>query len=167
MPVISIPKATPKIHPSVYISEGAQVIGEVEIGEQSSVWFGSVIRGDVNFIKLGKRTNVQDLSVIHVTEQTPVVVGDDVTLGHRVTLHGCTIGNRALVGMGAIVMDRAVVQDSAFVAAGALMTPGSVAPSGMMMMGSPAKPKRALTDEEREWILKSSAYYVGYQEMYR
>jgi len=110
----------PRVHASVFVAESAVVVGDVEIGEESSLWFGAVVRGDVNFIRIGARTNVQDLGVVHVSGGThPTVVGDDVTLGHRVTLHGCTVKDRSLVGIGAIVMDGAVVGEEAMVGAGA------------------------------------------------
>ncbi len=144
------------------------VVGDVEIGEQSSIWFGAVVRGDVNFVRIGARTNVQDLSVLHVTSRTyPTVVGDDVTLGHRVTLHGCTVRNRCLIGIGAVVMDGAVVEDDAMVGAGSLVPPGMVIPSGTLALGSPAKVKRNLTPEEVAFFRRSAQNYVAYAEQYR
>ncbi len=144
------------------------IVGDVEIGEQSSLWFGAVVRGDVNSVRIGDRTNVQDLSIIHVTSRThPTWVGDDVTLGHRVTLHGCAVRNRCLIGIGAVLMDGAVVEDDAMVGAGSLVPPGMVIPSGTLAMGSPAKVKRKLTPEEVAFFRRSAQNYVGYAEQYR
>ena len=159
---------TPRLADSVWVADGAVIIGDVEIGPESSVWFGAVVRGDVNHIRIGARTNLQDYSVLHVTSGThPTIVGDDVTLGHRVTLHGCTVKDRCLVGIGATVMDGAVVGEDAMVAAGSLVPPGMVVPPGMLALGSPAKVKRQLTREEIEYFRKSAANYAGYAGQYR
>lgn len=159
---------SPRLHPSVFAVEDALVIGDVEVGEQSSLWFGAIVRGDVNSIRIGARSNVQDQTVIHVTNRThPTVVGDDVTLGHRVTLHGCTIQDRCLIGIGAIVMDGAVVSEDSMVGAGALVPPGMVVPSGTLVVGSPARVKRELTREEIAFFKKSAQNYVAYAEQYR
>jgi carbonic anhydrase/acetyltransferase-like protein (isoleucine patch superfamily) len=153
----------PKIHPSCFVEDSAQVIGDVEIGEDSSVWFNSVVRGDVNPIRIGRRTNVQDLSMIHVlSDRFGTEIGDDVTIGHHVVLHGCKIGNRVLLGIGAIVMDGAEVGDDCIIAAGALLPPGMQVPPGSLAVGSPARIKRQLGDEERAWLRTSAANYVGY-----
>ncbi len=157
----------PRIHPSVYLSDNVYVIGDVEIGEDSSVWFGSVIRGDVNYIRIGKRTNIQDNSVVHVTHDThPTVIGDNVTVGHRVILHGCTLGNNILVGMGAVIMDGAQVEDFVLIGAGALVTPNKRIPSGVLVAGVPAKIVRDLRDEEIELIKESAQNYVNYKNEY-
>ena len=125
------------------------------------------MRGDVNAIRIGARTNLQDQTVVHVTSGThPTVIGDDVTVGHRVVLHGCTIHDRCLVGIGAIVMDGAVVGPDAMVAAGALVPPGAVVPPGTLAVGSPARPKRELTAEERAFLPRSAANYAGYAARY-
>ncbi|BDG07265.1 gamma carbonic anhydrase family protein [Anaeromyxobacter paludicola] len=159
---------SPRLHPSVFAVDDALVIGDVEVGEQSSLWFGAVVRGDVNYIRIGARTNVQDQTVIHVTNGThPTVVGDDVTLGHRVTLHGCTIQSRCLVGIGAVVMDGAVVSEDSMVGAGSLVPPSMVVPSGTLVLGSPARVKRELTREEIAFFRKSAQNYVAYAEQYR
>jgi len=158
----------PRLADSVWVADGAVIIGDVEIGPGSSVWFGAVVRGDVNHIRVGARTNLQDYSVLHVTNRThPTIVGDDVTLGHRATLHGCTVKDRCLVGIGAIVMDGAVVGEDAMVAAGSLVPPGMVVPPRMLALGSPAKVKRELTREEIEYFRESAANYAGYAEQYR
>jgi carbonic anhydrase/acetyltransferase-like protein (isoleucine patch superfamily) len=157
----------PRIHPSVYLSENVFVIGDVEIGEDSSVWFGSVIRGDVNYIRIGKRTNIQDNSVIHVTHDThPTVIGDNVTVGHRVILHGCFLGNNILVGMGATVMDGVRIEDFVLIGAGALITPNKKIPSGVLVAGVPAKIVRDLREEELELIRESADNYVRYKNTY-
>ena len=159
---------TPRLAEDVWVADDAVVVGDVEIGPGSSVWFGSVVRGDVNHVRIGARTNLQDLTVVHVTSNThPTVVGDDVTVGHRVTLHGCTVKDRCLVGIGAIVMDGAVVGEDAMVGAGSLVPPGMVVPPGMLALGAPARVKRALTPEEVAFFRKSAAAYAGYAERYR
>jgi carbonic anhydrase/acetyltransferase-like protein (isoleucine patch superfamily) len=158
----------PRLADSVWVADGAVIIGDVEIGPESSVWFGAVLRGDVNHIRVGARTNLQDYSILHVTSGThPTIVGDDVTLGHRATLHGCTVKDRCLVGIGATVMDGAVVGEDAMVAAGSLVPPGMVVPPGMLALGSPAKVRRQLTGEEIQYFRKSAANYAGYADQYR
>ncbi|MGQ0508495.1 MAG: gamma carbonic anhydrase family protein [Myxococcaceae bacterium] len=153
----------PRIHETCFIEDSAQVIGDVEIGEDSSVWFNTVIRGDVNPIRIGRRTNIQDLSMIHVLkDRYPTFIGDEVTVGHHVVLHGCRVGNRVLVGMGAIIMDDVEVGDDCVVAAGALLTPGTRVPPGSLVVGSPARVKRGITDTERSWLKESAQNYVGY-----
>jgi carbonic anhydrase/acetyltransferase-like protein (isoleucine patch superfamily) len=140
----------------------------VEIGADSSVWFGAVVRGDVNPIRVGARTNVQDHSILHVTGGThPTSVGDDVTLGHRVTLHGCTVKDRCLIGIGAVVLDGAVVGEDAMVGAGSLVPPGMVVPPGTLALGSPARVKRELTEEEIAHFRRSARSYAAYAEQYR
>ena len=159
---------SPRLHDSVMLLGDVAIVGDVEIGERSSVWFGSVVRGDVNSVRIGARTNVQDHCVIHVTSGThPTRVGDDVTLGHRVTLHGCTIKDRCLVGVGAVVLDGAVVGEEAMVGAGALVPPGMVVPPGALALGSPARVKRQLTPEEVASLRASAERYAGYAERYR
>ncbi|HVE87448.1 MAG TPA: gamma carbonic anhydrase family protein [Myxococcales bacterium] len=158
----------PKIHPTCFIEASAQVVGDVEIGEESSIWFNTVVRGDVNRIRIGRRTNIQDLSLIHVLkDRHATTIGDEVTVGHHVVLHGCTVGNRVLVGMGAVVMDGVLVGDECIIAAGALLTPGTQIPPGMLAVGSPARPKRPLTPDEREWLSRSAANYVEYAVAYK
>lgn len=153
----------PKIHESCFIEDSAQIVGDVEIGEDSSVWFNAVLRGDVNPIRIGRRTNVQDLCMVHVLSQKHgTYLGDDVTVGHHVVLHGCKIGNRVLIGMGAVLMDGVEVGDDCIVAAGALLTPGTRVPQGSVVVGSPAKVKRPVTDDERAWLVRSAQNYVGY-----
>lgn len=158
---------SPRVHESAFAVDDAIVIGDVEIGPDSSLWFGTVVRGDVNAIRIGARTNVQDCSVVHVTSGThPTLVGDDVTVGHRVTLHGCTVKDRCLVGIGAIVMDGAVVGEESIVGAGALVPPGMVVPPRKLAVGAPARVKRDLTPEEIAHLSRSAANYVAYARQY-
>ncbi|MDP2886106.1 MAG: gamma carbonic anhydrase family protein [Ignavibacteria bacterium] len=158
----------PKIDPSVFIAEGAQIIGDVEIGRDSSVWFNTVIRGDVHYIRIGERTNIQDNCVLHVTHDTyPLVIGSDVTVGHGAILHAATIKDRCLIGMGAKVLDNATVGPYALVAAGALVLEHFEVPEGALVAGVPARIKRMLTEEEREQIVQSARNYVGYVKSYQ
>jgi carbonic anhydrase/acetyltransferase-like protein (isoleucine patch superfamily) len=159
---------SPALAPTAWVAPGAVVTGDVVVGEGSSIWFQTVVRGDVNHVRIGARTNVQDHSMIHVTGGThPTTIGDDVTIGHRVVLHGCTVKDRCLVGIGAIVLDGAVIEEEAMVGAGALVPPGMVVPSGKLVLGAPAKVKRDLTAEERAFFLESAARYAGYAARYR
>lgn len=155
---------TPTIAPSAYVDESAQVIGDVVIGEESSIWMTVVVRGDVNSIRLGHRSNIQDGTIVHVMRGThPTVIGDEVTIGHAAMIHGCTIEDRVLVGMGAIVLNGAVIGRDSIVAAGALVTEGAVIPPRSLVMGSPAKVRRALTDDEVASIGTYAANYVKYR----
>jgi carbonic anhydrase/acetyltransferase-like protein (isoleucine patch superfamily) len=159
---------TPKIHPSVYVAEGAQIIGDVEIGRDSSVWFNSVIRGDVHFIRIGERTNIQDNAVLHVTHDTyPLVIGSDVTIGHGAILHAATLKDCCLIGMGATVLDNATIGSYSLVAAGALVLEQFEVPAGSLVAGVPARVKRMLTQEEQEEIAQSARNYVEYVKTYR
>ncbi len=158
----------PRLADGVWMADGAVVVGDVEVGAGSSIWFGSILRGDVNRIRVGARTNVQDLSILHVTSGThPTTVGDDVTIGHRVTLHGCTVKDRCLIGIGSILLDGAVIEEEAMVGAGALVPPGMIVPSGKLVLGAPARVKRDLTAEERAFFRSSAARYAGYAARYR
>jgi carbonic anhydrase/acetyltransferase-like protein (isoleucine patch superfamily) len=151
----------PRAAGRVFVAEGAHVIGDVVLGADASVWFNTVVRGDVHRIRIGARTNVQDLTMCHVSSGThPLTIGADVTIGHGVIVHGCTIGDRVLVGMGSIVLDGAVIEDDVLLGAGALVTPGTRIPSGVLAIGQPARPKRPLTDEERASLVASAAHYV-------
>ena len=165
--VLSYKDKKPNIPASVFLAENSVVIGDVEIGEDSSVWYGVVIRGDVNYIRIGKGTNIQDNSVVHVTHDTyPTLIGDFVTVGHRVILHGCKIGNHVLVGMGAVVMDGVEVDDYTLIGAGALLTPGKKFPSGVLVAGFPAKVVRELREEEIKLIEESARNYIKYKNEY-
>lgn len=165
---------SPKLDDSVFVDPTALVLGDVEIEEDSSVWPLVVIRGDMHRIRIGKRTSVQDGSVLHIThagpfnpDGYPLTIGDDVTIGHKALLHGCTIGNRILIGMGAIVMDGAVIEDEVVLAAGSLVSPGKVLESGYMYRGSPAKQIRPLTDKERQFFTYSAANYVKLKDQHQ
>jgi carbonic anhydrase/acetyltransferase-like protein (isoleucine patch superfamily) len=163
----SFQNKSPKIHETAFVAENAVIIGDVEIGEDSSVWFGSVLRGDVNFIRIGARTNIQDASVIHVSGKThPTVLEDEVTLGHRVTLHGCYVETNCLIGIGAIVLDGARISRNSLVAAGSLVTPNTVIPPRSLVMGSPAKVKRELSDEEVKDLERFWRNYVSLSLIY-
>lgn len=158
----------PQVHESAFIEDSAQVIGDVVIGESSSIWFNATVRGDVNYIRIGDRTNVQDNCVLHVTKGThPLIIGNDITIGHNVTLHGCTIKDRCLLGMGSIVLDGAQVGEDAIVGAGALVTEGMIVEPGTLVVGVPAKAIRRLTDEELKRIKKSALNYIDYMKDYQ
>lgn len=150
------------------MDESAIVIGDVWVGAQSSLWCNAVVRGDVHYIRIGERTNVQDNCVLHVTKDTyPLVIGDDITIGHSVTLHGCTVKDRCLIGMGAIILDNAEIGEDSLVAAGALVTEGMKVPPGSLLMGVPARVVRETTAEEKARILRSAGNYIGYSDNYR
>ena len=158
----------PQIAASAYIDPAAVVIGDVVIGEESSVWPMTVVRGDVHHIRIGKRTNIQDGCVLHVMkDQYPLLLGDEVTVGHSVTLHGCTIRSHVLIGMGCIILNGAVIGENSIIAAGALITERTVIPPGSLVMGSPGKVKRSLTSEDQASIDKYWNNYVGYKEQYK
>jgi gamma-carbonic anhydrase len=153
----------PKIPDSVFLAPGVKIIGDVEIGADSSVWYNTVIRGDVNYIRIGTLTNIQDSCVLHVTNcKYPLIIGRMVTVGHSVTLHGCTIKDLSLIGIGAIVLDGAEVEEKAFVAAGSVIPPNFIAPSGKLVAGVPAKVIRDLTDNEMEEFEQSALRYKEY-----
>jgi gamma-carbonic anhydrase len=166
--LIAYKGVSPQVDPSAFIQPSAQIIGDVVIGAQSSVWFNAVIRGDVHHIRIGARTNIQDNVTIHVTHgRWPTLLGDDVTIAHAVVAHGCSIGHRCLIGIGAIVMDGVEVADDCLIAAGSLVTPGSKIPSGQLVMGSPAKIARPLRPDELAHLKQSALNYVGYAESYK
>ena len=164
----------PQLGERVYVDEAAVVIGKVNLADEVSIWCGAVVRGDVNTIQIGKRSNVQDGSVLHVTggsanhpAGSPLIIGEDVTIGHHVTLHGCIIGNRVLVGMGAIVLDDVVIEDEVIIGAGSLVPPRKRLQSGLMYMGSPAKAVRELTEAEKAFLRQSAQNYVAAAAAYR
>jgi len=158
----------PKIHPTAFIAETATVIGDVEIGEGSSVWFGSIVRGDVNYIRIGALTNIQDLTVIHVTSKThPTILEDEITVGHQVTLHGCYVERGCLIGIGAILLDGVRIGENSLVAAGSLLTPGTQIPPRSLVMGSPARVKRDLNDDEIQNLARSAQNYVELSKVYK
>ena len=155
----------PKVAPSAYVDDSAQVIGDVVIGEESSVWMNAVVRGDVNHIRIGSRTNIQDGTIVHVMRDPshPTVVGDDVTVGHGAVLHGCTVANRCLIGMGAILLNGSSVGEDCIVAAGTLLPEGMAVPARSLVMGSPGAVRRPLTADEIAFILQSAQNYVAYR----
>jgi carbonic anhydrase/acetyltransferase-like protein (isoleucine patch superfamily) len=164
---------TPSLGENVYVDTTAVIIGDVEIGNDSSVWPCAVIRGDMHRIRIGARTSVQDGSVLHIThagqftpDGWPLIIGDDVTIGHSVNLHGCTIGNRVLVGIGSTILDGAIVEDDVVIGAGTLVPPGKVLESGYMYMGSPCKQIRPLKDTEKAFFLYSAQNYVALKNTY-
>lgn len=165
--LISYKGIQPKINGSNFIAESAQVIGKTTLGEDASVWFGAVIRGDVEPIQIGKRTNVQDNAVVHCSKGYDTQIGDDVTVGHGAIVHGCHIGCRVLIGMGAILLDGVKVGDECIIGAGALIPPGKEIPPRSLVVGSPAKVIRSLTNEEILSLSASAAHYVAYATEYK
>lgn len=166
--IITYAGITPNIHESVYVADGAVILGDVEIGEDSSVWFNCVLRGDVHQIRIGKRTNIQDLTMCHCTyNKHPLTIGDNVTIGHKAMLHGCTIEDAALIGMQASILDGAVVRDHSMVAAGAVVREGFEVPQGTLVAGVPAKVIRELSDEECAKLDQSAQNYIDYVASYK
>ena len=154
----------PRVAADAYVDESAQIIGDVEIGAESSVWMNCVVRGDVHWIRVGRRTNIQDGTIVHVMREThPTIIGDDITIGHAAVIHGCTIHDRVLVGMGAILLNGAEIGSNSIVAAGTLLPEGVKVPPRSLVMGSPGKVKRRLTDDE----VKSIAWYADNYVRYR
>jgi carbonic anhydrase/acetyltransferase-like protein (isoleucine patch superfamily) len=160
---------TPAVAATAFIDASAQVIGDVHVGEESSVWMNAVVRGDVNHIRIGRRTNVQDGTVVHVMREPshPTILGDEITVGHGAIVHGCTIEDRCLIGMGAILLNGARVGHGSIVAAGTLLPEGCVVPPRSLVMGSPGRVKRAVTDEEYAFIRASADGYVRYRLDYQ
>lgn len=170
----SFKEFTPKIDPTSFIAETAVIIGDVEIGPHSSIWYNAVVRGDVNHIRIGTGTNIQDLSMLHVTHRkvppdsgAPLIIGNFVTIAHGVTLHGCTVENGAFIGMQAVVMDNVVVGEESLVGARALVTEGTIIPPRTLWLGAPARYKRDLTDGELERIRTSARNYIRYAEDFK
>ena len=160
--ILPFQRTFPKLASSAFIAPGAVVVGDVTIGAHSSIWFGTVVRGDVNFIQIGAETNLQDGVMAHVTRQThPLRVGDRVTVGHGAILHGCTLQDECLIGMGAVVLDGVVVQRGAMVAAGAVVPPGKVIKTGELWAGNPARALRPMRDAETKYLKISAANYVA------
>ena len=158
----------PTVHSTAFIDASAQVIGDVHIGEESSVWMAAVVRGDVHWVRIGNRSNIQDGTIVHVMNQThPTTIGDDVTIGHGAVIHGCTIDNRCLVGMGAIVLNGAHIGAESIVAAGALVVEGMQVPPRSLVMGSPGKVRRSVTDAEIADIQMYADRYVAYRLDYQ
>lgn len=168
MGLYEIGERIPRVPPEVYLAPGSQVVGDVTIGADSSVWFNAVVRGDVQPVRIGSRTNIQDLAMVHVTTgRGPCVIGDDVTVGRGSVLHGCQVAGRALIGMGAVLLDGAEVGEEAIVAAQSLVRVGFKVPPGTLVAGVPAEVKRTLTAAERAEILRSARRYVEMAGLYR
>lgn len=160
--------ARPHFDDSNFIAPSADLIGDVTLGQETSVWFNTTLRGDVNYIEIGSRSNIQDNTCVHVTTQTsPTIIGDQVTIGHSAMIHGCRIRERVLVGIQAVILDDAVIEPDCMIAAGSLVPPGKTMPSGYLCMGSPAKPVRKLSDEEIQSIVSFSDHYVKYSRAYQ
>ena len=164
---------SPLVHESAYIHESAVIVGDVEIAEDASIWPLVAARGDVNYMRIGKRSNIQDGTVLHLTrasasnpEGYPLIIGEDVTVGHKAMLHGCRLGNRILVGMGAIIMDNVIVEDDVIIGGGALVPPNKTLESGYLYVGSPVKQARPLSDEERAFLKVSADNYVRLKDEY-
>ena len=166
-PLYTLKGTAPTLGRGVFVAPNATVIGDVVLGEESSVWFGTVLRGDVFPIRIGRRTNVQDNAVVHVTGgKASTTIGDDVTIGHLALIHGCTIGNRCLIGMGSILLDGASIEDDCLIAAGSLIPPRMRIPAGSLVMGRPARVVRPLDAADREHIREAGSLYVGYGREY-
>jgi len=159
---------SPKIHDSVLIAEGAHIIGDVEIGMDSSIWFNTVVRGDVNYIRIGERTNIQDLTMVHVTyKKYPTFIGNDISIGHSAVIHGCTIKDFVVVGMGAKILDNALINSNSFVAAGSVVKEKFEVPEGTLVAGVPARIVRDLRPEELEKIKQNAKNYLFYVQQYK
>lgn len=168
MPLIrSFGDKHPVIGPDTFVAETAVVVGDVRVGSRTSLWYGTVLRGDVYHIRVGDETSIQDNTVVHVTSgRNATSIGDRVTVGHSAVLHGCTIEDDCIIGMGAVIMDRAHIGRFCVVGAGALVTPDTVIEAGQLVLGTPARAKRALTDDERSWIRSSAQHYVELARVY-
>ncbi len=164
--ILSYTGRMPRIAPTAYIADTADVIGDVEIGENSSVWFTTVLRGDIEPIRVGANSNIQDGSVLHTMMGMPTAVGDWVTVGHRAVLHGCTVESHCLIGMGAIVLNNARVGEGSIIAAGALVLENTVVPPHCLYLGVPARFQRQLTDKDRQFIDAHAQHYLGYKAQY-
>ncbi|MEZ4401982.1 MAG: gamma carbonic anhydrase family protein [Kofleriaceae bacterium] len=166
--ILSFAGKTPALHPDAFVAPQTSIIGDVVVGAASSIWFGTVIRGDVMPIRIGEATSIQDNSVIHVTDGVAgTTVGDRVTVGHRVILHACVVEDDCLIGMGAIILDGARIGRGSVVGAGALVTPGTDIPPGSFVLGAPARVRRPVEERERAWIAGSAAHYVALARTYR
>ncbi len=167
MAIYELDGVAPRIADTAWVADSAQVMGNVELGEQSSVWFGTVIRGDTEIIRIGVRSNIQDASVLHADIGKPLTIGQDVTVGHKVMLHGCTIGDGSLIGIGAVVLNGAKIGKGCLVGAGSLVTEGKEFPDGSMIMGSPAKVVRQLSQEQVTGLRLGAQGYVGNAKRFR
>jgi carbonic anhydrase/acetyltransferase-like protein (isoleucine patch superfamily) len=167
MAIYELDGDAPRIADSAWVADSAQVMGNVTLADDVSIWFGAVVRGDTETIRVGRRTNIQDLSVLHADVGMPLSIGDDVTVGHKVMLHGCTIGDGSLIGIGAVVLNGARIGKGCLVGAGSLVTEGKEFPDGSMIMGTPAKVVRQLTPEQLQGLLQSAEHYVSNARRFR
>ncbi|HMU40922.1 MAG TPA: gamma carbonic anhydrase family protein [Pseudomonadota bacterium] len=159
---------SPQFDETVFLADNATLVGDVQVGARSSVWFSAVLRGDVHYVRIGSETSIQDNTCVHVTHgRFPAIIGDRVTVGHSVTIHGCTIAGHAIIGMGATILDEVSVGERCIIGAGALLTPGTHIPPGQLVVGSPGRVKRPLTDEELRWIELSADHYIELSQLYR
>ncbi len=159
---------SPHFGSDCFIADSADIIGDVSLGDESSIWFGTVARADMHYIKIGSRTNIQDNCTVHVTTDIhPTVIGDEVTVGHNVIIHGCTIENRCLIGMGAILMDGAIIGEGSLIGAGALISPGVIIPKRSLVVGLPGKVLRKTTDEEFDEIVNRAQHYIDFAKKYK
>lgn len=158
----------PIIHDSCYYSESVDIIGDVELGKEVNIWFGTVIRGDMNYVKIGSRTNIQDNSTVHVTTDiAPTIIGSGVTVGHNAIIHGCTIEDNCLIGMGSIIMDESIVGEGSLIGAGAVIPPNMIIPPKSLVVGLPAKIVREVNESETEEILQRAQHYIDFANEYK
>jgi carbonic anhydrase/acetyltransferase-like protein (isoleucine patch superfamily) len=167
MAIYELDGIAPQLADSAWVADSAQVMGNVALAADTSIWFGAVLRGDTETIRIGRGSNIQDLSVLHADVGMPLVIGEDVTVGHQVMLHGCSVGDGSLIGIGAVVLNGAVIGKACLVGAGALVTEGKVFPDGSMILGSPAKVVRQLSPEQLEGLRRSARHYVANARRYR
>ena len=166
--ILKFDNKKPIIHKSCYISQNTSIIGDVKIGKDTSIWVGTTIRGDMNYIEIGQRTNIQDNSIVHVTTDiAPTIIGDGVTIGHGAIIHGCKIKDNCLIGMGSIIMDEAIINEGSMIAAGAIITPKTIVPKNTLMVGIPAKPIREITKNEYNEILDRAQHYIDFSKKYK
>jgi len=164
--ILTLAGREPRVGASVYVAPSAEVIGDVQLGDNSSIWFQCVLRGDIEPISVGARTNLQDGTIVHTMRGAPTIVGDEVTVGHRVVLHGCTVEDHCLVGMGAVVLNHVRIGEGSIIAAGALVAENTIVPPRSLFMGVPAKLRRAVTEEELAFIRMHAAHYLEYKDRY-
>lgn len=165
--IVKYEENKPEIHDTCFIAKSADLIGNINIGANSSIWYNCVLRGDENKIIIGKNTNIQDGTIIHINKELDTIIGDNVTVGHNAIIHACKIGNNVLIGMGAIILDGAEIEDNVIVGAGSLIPPGKKIPAGSLVIGSPAKVKRDLSETEINELTISAIDYVGFSKKHK